>query len=395
MAFNYGTVNDFSDTNSIGDPVIAALAKVIKLPRFKGNLFQRMGSPIVPITQKQFDVYSRSKTTRNGVIGTAGSGTDWNTTDDTSALPVGAAYLLGLSIGHVLKVDSEVMVIKAIDRSGNTIDVFARGAGGTTAATHTTGAAFTVIGFAGRDTDLKNVSSASENTLKYSNYIQTVFETLDWEKGGELMRKGLSEASVLGILRQEAAVRVAEMLSVQAINNPKQLGSSSIPYMSAGLLPQLEDTVSGARPVQLYNGNSAALDETILRAALDQVFAVGSPDAIVLNLTNANKFLKFDGAGLDVMVGVNRLDTGTGRYVDHYDYNGARLDLIVDTDMPTAKVAICTMADLKKGWLVGDELKTMKEPDASSREHRDSIQGSVGFLVENVGYSHLEIYGLV
>ena len=394
MSFNYGIVNDFSDSNSIGDPVIAALAKVIKMPKFKGNLYQRMSSPMVPLTQKTFDVYSRSKNTRNGVIGTSG-GSDWGSTTATTGLTMPAAALLGLSIGHVLKVDNEVMVIKAIDRSANTVDVFARGAGGTTGATHSTGAAFTVIGFAARDTDLKNVSSASESTLKYTNYIQTVFETLDWEKGAELIRKGLAAETVLGILRQEAAVRVAEMLSVQAIHGLKQLGSASIPYMSAGVLSQLEDTVSGARPVQLYNASSAALDETKLRAALDQIFAVGSPDGIVLNLTNANKFLTFDGAGLDVMVGVDRKDTGVGRFVDHYDYNGVRLDLIVDTDMPTSKIAICTMADLKKGWLVGDELKTAKEPDASSREHRDSIQGSVGFLVENVGYSHLEIYGLI
>lgn len=395
MAFNYGQVSEFTDSNSIGSPVIAALAKVVKVPAFKGAVYQRMGAPMVPITQKEFDIYSRTKNTRNGVIGTAGSGTDWNTTSATSALPMPAAALVGLSIGHVIKVDSEVMVISAIDRAANTIGVFARGAGGTTAATHTTGAAFTVIGFAIRDTDLKNMAGISESTLKYPNYVQTVAEVLDWQRGALLQRQGLSAANALAVIREEAAQRVAEMLSGMAITGYKQLGDANKPYMSAGLLTQLEDTNGSTRPVLRYNASSAALDETKLVAALDTVFATGSPDTIVTSLYNANKFKGFVGAGKDVTIATDRLDTGAGRWIDHYDYNGRRLEILIDADMPNDRVAIVTMADLKKGWLAGDELRTEKEPDLSSREHRESIQGSVGFIVENVGYNHIEIYGLV
>jgi hypothetical protein len=320
---------------------------------------------------------------------------DWGGTVPTTALPMAAAYNAGLTVGHVLKVDSEIVVVKSVNRGANTIDVFARGAAGTTAAAHTTGAAFTVIGFAGRDVDLKNAESVSEASLKCPNYIQTIYEMLDWTKGAELTRQGLSAENVIAILRQEAGFRVAGMLSNMAINGVKQLGTASIPYMTSGLLASLEDTASASRPVQRYNASAAAIDETKLCAALDQVFATGSPDSILLSLYNANKFKAFVGAGKDVTIATDRMDTGAGRSIDHYDYNGVRLDLVIDADMPNDKIAIVTTADLKKGWLEGDMLTTKEEPTLSSREKRESIQGSIGFLVENVGYNHLEIYGLV
>jgi len=393
MAFNFGQVSEFTDSNSMLNPVISGLGKAVSLPRFKGALYQAMRTPDAPIKTKQFDIYSRSVNSRASVIGTA-TASDWGGTSATTALPMTAASVVGLTIGTVIKVDSEVVVVKSVNRSANTIDVFARGAGGTTAATHATSAAFSIVGYAGRDVDLKSVESVSEATLKYSNYVQTVFELLDYTKGAQLMRQGLAEDTVIPILRAEAAMRLAANLATMAVNGFKQLGSASTPYMSAGLLSQLEDTAGSSRPVQRYNASSTALSETILRGACDQVFLTGSPDTIVCNLYNANKFLAFTGAGKDVTIVTQRNDMGAGRYIDHYDYHGVRLDILVDGDMPNDKMAIVTKNDLQVGWLADDALTNVVEPTLSSREKRESLQGSVGFIVENVGYNHLEIYGL-
>lgn len=393
MAFNFGQVSEFTDSNSILNPVIAGLGKAVSLPRFKGALYQAMRTPDAPIKTKQFDIYSRSFNSRASVIGTA-TASDWGGTSATTALPMTAASVVGLTIGTVIKVDSEVVVVKSVNRSANTIDVFARGAGGTTAATHATSAAFSIVGYAGRDVDLKSVESVSEATLKYSNYVQTVFELLDYTKGAQLMRQGLAEDTVIPILRAEAATRLAANLATMAVNGFKQLGIASAPYMSAGMISQLEDTAGSTRPVQRYNASSTALSETILRGACDQVFLTGSPDTIVCNLYNANKFLTFTGAGKDVTIVTQRNDMGAGRYIDHYDYNGVRLDILIDGDMPNDKMAIVTKNDLQVGWMADDALTNVVEPTLSSREKRESLQGSVGFIVENVGYNHLEIYGL-
>lgn len=392
MAFNFGTVTEFDDSNSIHDPVVQAAAKAITLPRFKGVFFQSMGAPQAPIISKDFDIYSRTKSTRNGVIGD-GAATGWDASSTTD-LAMSAAAIKGLTVGHVLKVEDEVVQVKSVDRSANTIDVKGRGLGGTTAAAHADQTAFKVIGFAGLDSDLKNVESISESTLKYTNYVQTVFELLDWEKGAELARKGLAAENIVAILRQEATYRVAELLSLMAIHGYKQVGSTGVSWMSAGLLAQLADTASGSRPVLSYNA-AGALTEDKLKAALEEVFLVGSPSQILCSFKNKqtiNGFITGNSA-VQVTTDIKNKIAGLDR-VDYYDFEGMLLEVKVDADMPDDKIAIITPGQCRKGWLKDDTLKNVTEPSASSREKRESIQGSVGFVIEGVGYDHTFIYGV-
>ena len=389
MAFNFGQVDYFSDPMSYPNPVIEALARAITLPRFKGVVYQNMGAPYAPITNKQYDVYSRSKSTRNGNIGSA-----WGASA-TTGLSMPAQFCNGLTIGHELKIDDEIVVISHVDRSANTVDVFERGRSGTAAAAHAANAPFTVIGFASRDADLKNTEGVTENTLKRINYVKTVYELLDWEKGAELERQGISSDNIIPLLQQEAGLRVAETLSYMAIHSRKHLGTRNSPYSTSGLLASLVDKgVDNSCPIQVYDADSNPINENMLHAALDQVFTYGSPDSIILSLDNSNKFKFWHGHGLDVTIGTTRADHGVGRWVDHYDYNGVSLKLVIDADMPNDKIAIVTSADLKKGWLVNDMLTTKTEPAPSTREFRESIQGTLGFLVENVGYSHILIENL-
>ena len=390
MAFNFGTVTEFDDANSIHDPIVLAAAKAVDLPRFKGVFYQMMGAPQAPISQKKFEIYSRSKTARGGVIGNGATGWD---SSATTALPMTAAAIVGLTVGHVLKVENEVVQVKSVDRSANTIAVKARGLGGTTAAAHADATAYTVIGYAGLDSDLKNVESVAESTLKYENYVQTVFELLDWEKGAELARKGLEGDKIIALLRKEAAFRVAETLSRMAIHGYKQAGSKDVSYMSAGLLSQLADDASGSRPVLRYNVNGA-LTEDKLKEGLEIVFNVGSPSTILCsfkNKTTINSFLTGNNA-VQVVTDLNQKTAGNR--VDYYDYEGMILGVEVDADMPNDQMGVITPASCKKGWLSEDALQNVTEPTQSSREKRESIQGSLGFVIEGVGYDHLLMTGI-
>ena len=391
MPFNFGMVTEFDDPNSIHDPIVLAAAKAIQLPRFKGVLYQLMGAPQAPITQKTFEIYSRSKSTRNGVIGD-GVSTGW-AISATTGLAMTAAAIKGLTVGHVLQVGSEVVQVKAVDRAANTIDVKGRGLGGTTDAAHAVNDPFTVIGFAGLDSDLKNVESISESTLKYTNYTQTVFELLDWEKGAELARKGLEMAKVVAILRQEATLRIAEMLSMMAVYGYKQGGSSAVSWMSAGLLTQLADDAGGTRPVLSYD-SAGALTEVKLKAALEEVFMVGSPTTILTSFKNKQTINGFITGNSAVQVTTDLGQKTAGNRVDYFDFEGMLLEVKVDADMPDDKVALITEGQCKKGWLADDALQNVREPAASSRERRESIQGSVGFVIEGVGYDHSYIYGI-
>jgi hypothetical protein len=393
--FLLGTFTEFDDSVSIHDPVIAAAAKIIEMPENRGVVYQMMNAPTIGISQKSFDIYGRTKNSRNGVVGD-GAATGW-TDAATTDLPMTAAALAGLTIGCTLKVESEVVVVKDIDRSANTIDVFARGMGGTTAAAHADEATFTVIGYSGTDSMLKNVTGVSETSFKYRNYIQTIFEVLDWEKGAELERQGLDKINIIQVLVKEALVRVAEMLSVMAIYGVKQVGDSNgTPYMSAGLLTQLKDTTcedSKTREVLTYNANGL-LTETKLRAALKEVFQVGNPSIILVSSNNKEIINSFNAAHAAIQIATQRTDHTAGMHIDYYDYEGKRLEVKIDADLPDSDIPIVTPAQLKKGWLKDDALKQTVEPTQSTREKREAIQGSVGFQVEGVGRDHTIITGI-
>ena len=391
MPFEFGQFNEFSDSVTFADPVIAAVAKAIDLGPFTGKFYEAMGAPQVSLLTKTFEVYGRTKTSRNGVVGTGG----WDN-DDTTGLAVPAAFAKGVTKGHVIRVGSEVMVISAVDRTNNAISVLARGDAGTSAASHLANAAIEVIGFAGNDNDLKDVEGMTETTTKYVNAIQTIFEVIDWTKHGELTRKGLTDAQAKAMLITEAERRVAEMLATMAINGYKRIPTDNTGrYMSAGLIQQLTDTASGTRTPLTYDV-SGTLTEAKLLAALKQVFdAGGNPNTLWVNPTVKGYINCFNIANSSLAINANKDDHGAGgQYIDHVDYEGNILKVRVDRDIPAGCIAVVNQGLCKKGWLADDGLRMVDEPAASSREHRKSIQGSVGFIVEGVGSEHILLTGI-
>ena len=254
MSFVFGQFDEFSDSVTIGDPVIEAVARAIELGPFVGKFYQAMGAPAVALTQKEFKVFSRSKTIRGGTIDAQWDGSA------TSGLGIADEALIGITVGHVIDIEGEVVVVKEVDRSGGTISVHKRGAGGTSAAVHGSGKSFDVIGFAGNDKDLKNVEAMYETTKEWSNYVQTVFEVIEWTKHAELVRNGMSESNATFTLIREAEIRVAEMLAKMSIRGVKEKAvDASGRYMSAGLLAQLSD-VDG-RGARRYNVNGELTEE--------------------------------------------------------------------------------------------------------------------------------------
>ena len=387
MAFAFGQFNEFSDSVTINDPVIEAVARAIQLGPFHGKFYEAMGAPQTSITQKEFEIYTRTKTPRDGAIGA----TQWDGSA-TTGLSIKEDSLRGLTVGHVLDIGGEVVIVSAVNRSANTINVHRRGEGGTAATTHTAGATFQVIGFAGNDTDLKNVESVTESTETWSNYVQTVFETVDWTKHAELTRKGLSDANAIVLLTREAEIRVAELLSRMAIRGVKANATGGR-YMSAGLLAQLSDIAGRGAMTYDVGGD---LTEAKLKAALKMRFdAGGTCNTIWVSPTNKEYINAFIGSHPGITLSDSKTNhTAGGLYADAYDYEGAILQVRVDADMPGDRIAIVNQSKCKKGWLENDGLRMVDEPSASSREKRKSLQGSLGFLIEDVGADHLLLTGI-
>ena len=391
MAFEFGYFNEYSDSVTIADPVVAAVAKAIKLGPWVGQFYQAMGAPETTIDQKRYEIYARTDTSRNGVVGSGG----WDN-DDVADLPVTSAFAAGVTRGHVIRVEAEVMIISEVDRANNQIDVFKRGDAGTTAASHSADKVIEVIGYAGNDFDLKDAEGMHEVTNKYTNYVQTVFEIVDWTKHGDLIRKGLSPAQAAATLVTEAENRVAKMLGTMAINGYKNVANNnSTRYMSAGLIQQLTDNAGGTRPTITYNASGDLTEEKLL-AALKSVFdAGGSPDTIWVSPTVKGYVNCFNIANSSLALTANRDNHGAGgQYIDHVDYEGNILNVRVDRDMPNGNLAIVNQTLCRKGWLLDDGLRLVDEPSQSSREIRKSLQGSVGFIVEGVGYEHCLMTGI-
>ena len=67
--FEFGAFNEYSDSVTFADPVIAAVAKAINLGPWTGAFYEAMGAPAVTLATKKFEIYTRTKTSRDGVIG--------------------------------------------------------------------------------------------------------------------------------------------------------------------------------------------------------------------------------------------------------------------------------------------------------------------------------------
>ena len=383
MPFNPGQFSMFDDPNTIMDPVIAVLAKAIALGANKGAIFNSLNAPEVAITQEKFDIYSRSQTSRNTVVGS----TQWDATA-TTGLTVASDGADGLTVGCVLQIQSEVVIVKSVDRAANTIVVFGRGLGGTTGAIHAIGVAIKVIGFAAKPTDLKDVESMSESTGVYSNYVQTIYEIIEYtSRAKQLAREGASQGQIVMILQKEAMLRVAGNLAVSAVVGVKQLGTSTVPYMTAGIYTQLADTNGATRPILSVDAGAAVLTETILRGALEEGFANGNPNTIWVNNRNKEIINGFESSS-------SSLNRNADSTVDTFNYEGHLLSVKVDTDNPDDQLAILNSAKCYKGWMIDNGLRPVTEPPVSSEENRESIKGAYGIMVEDVGYDHVLLKNL-
>ena len=382
-----GLFTEYDDSNSIAYADIMARASAVPLTAFKGAFFNAMGSLQGPIGTKDFDIYNRTKTQRVGTVGAAG----W---DDEAITNLDVISTAGLIIGLTLLIESEVVIVKAVT-SATKIEVVARGAGGTTPAAHVATTAYKAYGSAINDTDLKNISSINEITGVYTNYMQTVAEPLDFTKSAAILkRKGLNDAQIINVLRQEAMNRVVEGAASTSVLGHKQEGDGTSPYMTAGLIQQMKDDAGGKRPVLLASASNSPITEVILRGALREVTRTGMPTDIFVSAANKDIINEFNGASSAVTINTDKSNTQAGYHVDTYNYEGLILNVKIDADIPDDVIPIVNISDCRKGWLTDDLLQFHEEPDSSSREKRESLNGSWGMEIENVGYDHILITDL-
>lgn len=371
-----------TDSASIQNPELLAIAERItpQLSKDFGKVWDLFQTRSQPFQTDTYETMTRGYTTpvvSTGAI--AADNTEWNNVADITALEVTAGTINRLTIGDILLIDDEIVVVKSVDRSGNTIDVYERGAGDTAGAAHTGTLDVKIIGNAHLE-GVVDPEAMAEGTSANTNYCQIVEEVVDLSKEDtdQARKFGMTEAT----LKAEAMERVMRDLARTAVYGVARAGTSTIPAMTRGLISHLRD-LSGA----ITTAVSGAFTETVLMDILDDVRAAGgSVNAIVLSPTNkriANGF-----TGVDSIV-TTRQDTVGGRLLDGYLADGLGVvPFVVDIDMPDNVVAVINTRFMEKGWKINDQLRFVKETNTNSRENKETLQGKFGLSMTNIGQSH-------
>lgn len=383
-----GLHTTLTDTNSILDPEVIAITERITpaMANEFGKVWDLFTTRETPFLTDEYEIYTRNYTAPQVTLGTVGGGaTDWNSTSDTTALPILSTTIDRLTIGDILLVDSEIVVVSAVDRSGNTIDVYERGAGDTAGATHLTAAVAKIIGNAHIE-GTANAEAMAEQTGKLTNYCQLFEEVIDLSKADsdQARKTGRTEPT----LKAEAMERVMQDLARTAIYGVSRQNTASIPGMTRGLISHLYD-VAGA----LKTSVGGAFTEDALKNELDDVRrAGGTVNAIVLSINNKRIANGFTGSDA---VNSNRADRVGGQVLDGYLADGhGVIPFVVDIDFPDDKVAVVNSRFMEKGWKVNDQLSFVPFTNVNPREKKELLSGKAGLAVQGVGRTHGLLYGI-
>lgn len=384
---NLGMHTTLADANSKLDPEVIAIADSISplMANEFGKVWDLFNNRPTPFITDEFEVLVRSYTTPDVVVTASAGSADWDTNSDITALPVSSAHIDRITIGDVLKVENEIVVVKAVDRSGNTIDVYERGAGESVAVAHGELAITAKVVGNAHEEGKTNAEAMAEGTNKFTNYCQLVEEVIDLSKADtdQARKVGLTA----DILRTEAVDRVMRDLARTAIEGVSRTPASGQPGMTRGLLRWAD--LSGG----LKTAVGGAFAETPLKTIIQDVrLAGGTVNFIALSPANKVIFNGFSSADSIIVDNASRV---TGRVLDGYLADGfGIIPVVVDLDMPNDKVVVGDSRKLVKGWKANDTLRFVKETNVGSRENKETLQGKFGLAVENIGQSHGLLTGL-
>lgn len=382
-----GLHTTLKDSTSKLDPEVLAIARRIT-PQFSpefGTVWDLYGTKREPFETDEFEIYIRQYTQPEVEVQASEANADWDDATATSDLPVDSADVDKLTVGDVLLVNDEVVVVKEVDRSNNQIDVYERGAGDSDADAHGTDAIIAeIIGNAHEEGKVQS-DARSEQTEKFTNYLQLVQEIVEVTKANQDQARKVGRT--LDILKAEAMERVMKSLARTAIHGVARENTADKPGLTRGMVRWLEESASMTTNVAGSFTQSALDDE------LDEVRkGGGNVNAIAMSVANKRVFNDFTSAD-SVIQDVGEREAG--RIVDYYLADGfGRIPVVVDIDMPDDKIALLDTTKMEKGWKVDDQLQFVEETNTNSRVYKENLQGKFGLAIKNVGTNHALLSGL-
>lgn len=199
----------------------------------------------------------------------SGAGADWDTNNDITALPVAAAQLAKIRVRDILKLATGEEVVVKVINAGNTIDLFARGHGSTTAAAQGA-AAFTaeIVGHVSEDGSDPEDAFYYAPTERY-NRVQIFEDNL--AISGMVMRSRVSRESERARQRVIKLKRLLSQLNRAMWDGYLEEDSTNKIYTMKGLREAASTT---------YNVNGALTVAHVYGMVEAMINAGGSPSAI-------------------------------------------------------------------------------------------------------------------
>ena len=253
-------------------------------------------------------------------------GSGWDNSSTTSLAVDDASKFQD---GHVILVEDEKMVVKAVDTANDTVDVYGRGFGGTNPATHADDTVITIVGMARLEGDDADYGALTDITAPY-NYT-SIFQKAIKVSG---TMQAITQYGVDDEFMYQANKAVPHLLRLverMAFYGERVEGSATGPRSAGGLGTFITDnTVSAGGAIAKADVDSL-MEEIIMDG--------GYPDLLVMNPRVANDLRGLLDTSSFIRVGQNENKLGLDaieRVVTQY----GELELVMDRWCPTGTAYI-------------------------------------------------------
>lgn len=180
--------------------------------------------------------------------------------------------------GHVIRIDSEYMVVSSVDVTNNTLTVYSRSYGGTNA-THVTTSTIYIVGMARLEGDDADYVGLQQVSAPY-NYT-SIFQKALKITGTEDVVDEYGYEDAFAYQANKAIPELARLVELAIFNGVRAVGTATTPRSFGGLATYITtNTVSAG---------STTLAKTVIDSLAEKVrLTGGTPDLFVVHPSTAN-----------------------------------------------------------------------------------------------------------
>lgn len=322
------------------------------------------------VTSFTVEVEELEATPTTGKIGV------WNDTATTS-LPVKATLTALLTNYSVLKIEDELVVVKSVNRTSNTIEVFQRGHGGTTASAHIDETDAIITGY-NYVVGVKNIESrvAESETHQYFVAKQSVPSVAFTKEDLTIRRKNFGEDGSMNYVEAQID-RMDKNLLIEMdkslVYHSGQKAANGNPGMIVGLISEAltrGNVVTSFGTISSTEKINDALTASRNKGGFSDFIMVGSDNF------DAIQALANDETQVNVP---DRLQVVLGASVSAIETKVGRLIPILNLNFPADKFVVGNSADLFWAPLAGFET-----PGADRTIAQDSTRNDQAFTVDTL-----------